>query len=260
MEPSLLESFRLDWILAGTAPRTADAYVRSLVYLFDSGVGCDPVKVRQWVFDATDGLVRRKRDQAVRPLGTWCDSQGIEDFSWWRQIPLAAEKERPQETAVHTDYINALKKLDAPRDRAMLDLLWWCGLGRTEVAMLRLEDIDFIAGSVLVRQSKTGNPRMVPVPRTALRSIRRHVGKRTDGLVLEMSSNAIRLVLQRTGLPSAHAWRIGWAVYTLSLGVSEASVRAAAGWSSGEMVSRYTRALAGELAVNEFGRAWGKGK
>lgn len=260
MDTSLLESFRLDWILAGKSPRTADAYVRSLLNLFDSGAGCDPIKVRQWVLDATDGSVRRKRGQAVRALGTWCDSQGIEDFSWWRQIPLAAEKERPQETAVHADYINALKKLDTPRGRAMLDLLWWCGLRRTEAAMVRLEDIDFIAGSVLVRQSKTGKPRMVPVPKTALRSIRRHVGKRTDGLVLEMSSNAIRLVLQRSGLPSAHAWRRGWAVYSLSLGVSEASVRAAAGWSSGEMVSRYTRALAGELAVNEFGRAWGKGR
>jgi len=64
------------------------------------------------------------------------------------------------------------------------------------------------------------------------------------------------LILQRAGLPSAHTWRRGWVVYSLSMGVSEASVRAAAGWSSGEMVSRYTRALAGERAVTEFGRAW----
>ena len=35
-------------------------------------------------------------------------------------------------------------------------------------------------------------------------------------------------------------------------GVSETSVRAAAGWSSGAMVARYTRALSGELAVEEF--------
>jgi integrase len=108
----------------------------------------------------------------------------------------------------------------------------------------------------LVRQSKTGKPRIVPVPKSALRSLRKLAGTRKEGLALEMSSNAIRLVLQRAGLPSAHAWRRGWAVNSLSMGVSEASVRAAAGWSSGEMVSRYTRALAGELAINEFGRAW----
>jgi len=34
--------------------------------------------------------------------------------------------------------------------------------------------------------------------------------------------------------------------------VSETSVRAAVGWSSGAMVARYTSALSGELAVREF--------
>jgi integrase len=260
VEYSMLESFRLDWILAGKAPRTADAYVRSLTNMLDAGAGSDPVCVRTWVMDTPDLSVRRKRGQAVRALGAWCDSQGIDDYSWWRQIPLAIEKERPQVTVVHGDYVRALQVLQSPRDRTMVELLWWCGLRRTELAMLRLEDIDFVSGSVLVRQSKTGKPRMVPVPKNVLRSVRRLVGVRTDGLVLEMSSNAIRLVLQRAGLPSAHAWRRGWAVNALSMGVSEASVRAAAGWSSGEMVSRYTRTLAGELAVNEFGRVWGQKK
>jgi len=256
VDTSLLESFRLDWILAGKAPRTADAYVRSLANMLDAGAGSDPVCVRKWVLEAPELSVRRKRGQAVRALGAWCDTQGIADYSWWRQIPLAIEKERPQATVVNADYLHALSVLKTPRDRTMVELLWWCGLRRTEVAMLRLEDIDFLSGSVLVRQSKTGKPRIVPVPKPVLRSIRRLVGGRTEGLVLGMSSNAIRLVLQRSGLPSAHAWRRGWAVHALSMGVSEASVRAAAGWSSGEMVSRYTRTLAGELAVNEFGRVW----
>lgn len=39
-------------------------------------------------------------------------------------------------------------------------------------------------------------------------------------------------------------------------GVSETSVRAAAGWSSGAMVARYTRALSSELALDEFARVW----
>ena len=50
-------------------------------------------------------------------------------------------------------------------------------------------------------------------------------------------------------------WRRGWAVQALRNGVSETSVRAAAGWSSGAMVARYTRALSGELAVEEFRRS-----
>ena len=58
------------------------------------------------------------------------------------------------------------------------------------------------------------------------------------------------------GVPTAHAWRRGWAVQALRNGVSETSVKAAAGWSSGEMVARYTRALSGELAIEEFQRSW----
>jgi len=50
--------------------------------------------------------------------------------------------------------------------------------------------------------------------------------------------------------------RRGWAVESLRKGVSESSVRAVAGWSSGAMVARYTRALSGELAVEEFQRIW----
>jgi len=71
-----------------------------------------------------------------------------------------------------------------------------------------------------------------------------------------MTGNAIRLRLKKLGVPSAHAWRRGWAVQALRSGVSETSVRAAAGWSSGAMVARYTRALSGELAVEEFQKSW----
>ena len=72
-----------------------------------------------------------------------------------------------------------------------------------------------------------------------------------------VQSNTVRLILKRLNAPSAHAWRRGWAVQALRNGVSETSVRAATGWSSGAMVARYTRALSGELAVEEFQRSWG---
>jgi integrase len=81
-------------------------------------------------------------------------------------------------------------------------------------------------------------------------------------LILNMTGNAIRLRLNKMGVPSAHAWRRGWAVQALRNGVSETSVKAAAGWSSGAMVARYTRALSGEIAVEEFQKSWrntGKG-
>jgi integrase len=86
--------------------------------------------------------------------------------------------------------------------------------------------------------------------------LRKLIGKRNQGSLFGMTTNAIRLCLLRLGAPSAHAWRRGWAVNSLRCGVSETSVRAAAGWSSGAMVARYTSALSGELAIEEFQRYW----
>ena len=71
-----------------------------------------------------------------------------------------------------------------------------------------------------------------------------------------MTSNAVRQLLRRLEAPSAQAWRRGWAEQALRNGVSKTSVRAAADWSSGAMVERYTRALSGELAVEEFQKSW----
>lgn len=108
----------------------------------------------------------------------------------------------------------------------------------------------------MVHQSKTGKPRIVPMSPSARRAGRRYLQGRTVGPLFNLSTNTVRLLLKRLNAPSAHAWRRGWAVHALRNGVSETSVRADAGWSSGAMVARYTRALSGELAVEEFQRSW----
>ena len=117
-------------------------------------------------------------------------------------------------------------------------------------------DVNLATGCLIVRQSKNGKPRVAPLSPSARRALRRHIGSRSSGLVFEMTSNAVRLLLTRSGVPSAHAWRRGWAVHALRRGVSETSVKAAAGWRSGAMVSRYTNALSGELAMAEFRGSW----
>jgi integrase/recombinase XerD len=136
-------------------------------------------------------------------------------------------------------------------------VLWSCGLRRSEIARLEISDVNFSEGFLVIRTSKTGKPRIAPLSPTARQALRRHIGKRSQGALFGMTTNAIRLCLMRLGAPSAHAWRRGWAVNALGSGVSETSVKAAAGWSSGAMVARYTSALSGELAIDEFQRSWG---
>jgi len=258
LDQGLIDEFQLDWKLTGKSATTAKAYGRSLLHLSNSVEQFTLATVKSWVAATTHVSVRRKRAQAVRAFGQWCGKNEYDLFNWWKQVPLATEKSKPQETVTPDVYKSSLARMSNLRDKAVIEVLWSCGLRRSELAALLVADVNLSTGCLVVRQSKNGKPRVAPLSPFARRALRRHIGSRTTGSVFEMTSNAVRLLLTRSGVPSAHAWRRGWAVNALSLGVSEASVRAAAGWSSGEMVSRYTRALAGDLAVNEFGRIWAK--
>jgi len=257
MDVGLLEEFRFDWELAGKAARTVDDYIAALRLLFAESPEPDLAAAKGWVASTSYASVRRKRAQAIRAFGRWGEGTGEAVFPWWKEVPLVGEEQRPQRTATEADYRTARRKVSTNRDRAVIELLWSCGLRRGELVRLDVEDVNLSDGLLVVRQSKTGRPRVVPLSPWARRAVRRQIAGRESGSLLEMTSNAIRLLLQRVGVPSAHAWRRGWAVEALRNGVSEASVRSAAGWSSGAMVARYTRALSGELAVSEFLEAWG---
>ena len=257
-DQGLIEEFQLDWKLAGKSAKTAEAYARSLTQLCISAEKFTLTSVKAWVASTDHTSVRRKRAQAVRAFGHWCEKNEYDLFQWWKQVPLATEKSKPQQTVTPDEYKLALTRMSSLRDRAVIEVLWSCGLRRSELAALTVADVNLSNGCLLVRESKNGKPRVAPLSPSARRALRRHIGSRTTGSVFGMSSNAVRLLLKRSGVPSAHAWRRGWAVHALRSGVSEASVRAAAGWQGSAMVSLYTRALAGEIAIDEFSRVWGK--
>ena len=256
MERSLLSDFQLDWRLAGKAEQTAKNYVQHLNELLDCYTDPTLSDVKTWLTQVQTPVARRKRGQAVRAFGKWAQDCDYEVFGWWKHVPLAKELQRPQQTATDADYKRTLTAASTTRDKALIEVLWSCGLRRSEIARLEVSDVNFSGGFLVVQKSKTGKPRIAPLSPTARRALRKYTENRTEGSLFEMTPNAIRLCLQRLGAPSAHAWRRGWAIQALKGGVSETSVRAAAGWTSGAMVSRYTSALSGELAVEEFQRSW----
>lgn len=256
MDTSLLREFQLDWKLTGKAHRTASDYVSAVLALISQYPEPTLADVKQWIASTSSVPTQRKRGQAIRAVGKWASGQQYDYFSWWRQIPLTREAVRPQTTVAEIDYREAMKVAHTARDRALIEVLWSTGLRRSEIERLVVSDINFAEAFLVVRTAKSGKPRVVPLSPQARSALRRHLKARTEGSVFEMSSNAIRLRLQRLGVPSAHAWRRGWAVRALRMGVSEASVKSAAGWSSGAMVSRYTSALSNELAIDEFKKSW----
>ena len=256
MDIKLVDEFQLDWHLEGKTQQTAKNYsfdLRKFLSEYDSP---SLMQAKQWVLKTNSIVGRRKRAQAIRAFGRWLNSNEIDGFEWHMQVPLTKEKTFPQQTAVLADYQKALIAATTPRDKAVIEVLWSCGVRRKELTEIRVEDVDFQGGYIVVRQSKTGKPRIVPMSPNTRRALRRHLKGRVSGSLFNLTSNAVRQLLRRLEAPSAHAWRRGWAVHALRNGVSETSVRAAAGWSSGAMVARYTRALSGELAVEEFQRSW----
>ena len=253
-----LAEFRADWLLAGKATSTVDFYLSRLWLLDEEALSLGLAGVRVWVGDASTVSMRRKRAQAVRAFGRWSESIGDNDFPWWSNLPVPTEAEKPQPTATPADFDAGLSVLSSCRDRAVLSVLWGCGLRRSEVANLLVGDVNVADGVLVVRSSKTGKPRVVPMPPVTVRWVRRHLRGWTEPTLFGLTANGVHLLLRRHGLLPAHAWRRGWAVQSLRCGVSETSVRSAAGWSSGAMVARYTRAMSAELAVDEFRGAWGR--
>lgn len=253
-----IEEFVADWKMAGKAEQTAQMYACHLTKYFRHCSDPTLANAKVWLSGETSPSTRRKMGQALRAFGVFAENNEYEFFQWWKLIPLAKEKSFAQETVTEDMYISAKTKLKSLRDKALIETLWSCGLRRSELANLQVEDVNFSEGFLIVRTAKNGKPRVAPLSPIARRSIRKHLGSRKSGSLFQMSTNAIRLRLQRLGLPSAHCWRRGWAIQALKSGVSETSVRAAGGWSNSQMVSRYTRALSGELAVSEFQRSWGR--
>ena len=252
MDNSLIGEFQLDWKLTGRSAQTAKNYAEHLLELLE--IYPDPTlrEVKDWLGGVLSVIGRRKRGQAVRAFGKWSEANGYGVFEWWASVPLAREQHRPQETVTVDDYQQALKRARSQRDKVLIEVLWSTGLRRSEIARLDIADLNLAEGYLIVRSSKTGRPRTVPLTAPARHGLRRWIGKETSGSVFGLTSNGIRLVLRRLEAPSAHAWRRGWAVQALKNGVSEASVRSAAGWSSGAMVARYVNALSSELAIHEF--------
>ena len=137
---------------------------------------------------------------------------------------------------------------DGLRDRALLELLYACGLRASEVLGLRVEDVNFAAGYVIVT-GKGNRQRLVPAGAQALDWVRRYLGTarpkrvRREGapLFLNRSGNGlsrqalwglIRRTARRAGIRtvvSPHTLRHSFASHLLERGADLRSVQAMLG-------------------------------
>jgi integrase/recombinase XerD len=79
------------------------------------------------------------------------------------------------------------------RDRAMLEVLFGCGLRRAELVSLDLYDVDLGRHLVYVRRGKGGKARVVPVEGSAWKALARYIEAGRPELVTAHSAQALFL-------------------------------------------------------------------
>ena len=151
----------------------------------------------------------------------------------------------------------AAKKWQGLRDLAILETLYSTGMRVSELTGLSLEDLDEISGTVVVR-GKGKKERLCPIGETALRAVRRYLGKRPKALrvpyALFVSQKGTRLTVRqvdrlianyvkRAQLPSSispHSLRHSFATHLLDRGADLRSVQELLGHASLSTTQIYT--------------------
>jgi site-specific recombinase XerD len=148
------------------------------------------------------------------------------------------------------------------RDYALCSLLLDCGLRTSEACRLSVSDLS--EGMALVRQTKTGRIRSVPLGQKAQRAIygylatgRPRLKPKCENLLvsrdgLPLSRNTVRLVLDRLSEKlgfrlSAHRFRHSFTTMMLRRGCDLETLRQMGGWSSYTMLMTYTHLAADDL-------------
>lgn len=216
-------------------------------------------------------------DAAHRALSAffhWAESAGYVD----RNLILLVEKPKVQTRpldVISDDYAKKLFKAceglhyEDIRDTAILRTLWDSGGRRAEIGHLRVEDLHFEARIALVT-GKGDKVRAVPFTVTTARALRRYLTmarpRHEDagrpelwlGSNGPMTPDGIRHVLDKrvrlAGLPhlKPHQFRATMAVRYIRKRGNATSLRLIMGWESLQMVSRYTKAVETELALDEY--------
>lgn len=283
----LLESWQLAMQAERKSPHTVDNYLRSVRYYLEWTGGrktTDPLDrqtLQRWITHMlATGLepsTARIRAQAVRRFTAWLATDEVAEIAadpFLGMKPPKVDVKVVQSLSEHDLRLLikacAGKELADRRDEAMLRLLVDTGMRAGELLALCTYDIDLGAGTVVIRRGKGGKGRVVgfnaataAVLDRYMRLRRRHRLASTGALWLSktgngaMSYGGLRLALGNRALAAGvdgfhvHKLRHTFASRWLAKGGSEGGLMATAGWSSRDMIDRYTRATASDRAMDE---------
>jgi site-specific recombinase XerD len=157
------------------------------------------------------------------------------------------------------------KDFESRRDRALFSLWIDTGLRISEMAALKVEDVDMERRELRVLEAKGRRPRIVSFAKAAAKDVRRYLQERGEHLYAhdpalwigrrgEMTGSGLYRTTQRrceeAKIPPVHPhqFRHSFAHYWLTAGGNEGDLMRLTGWKSRSMVDRYGGSAAGTRA------------
>jgi site-specific recombinase XerD len=280
----LLGSWELSLKADRKSPATIDGYLRG-VRLFlrwcadhDQPPVLDRPTVRAWIAQLMDNGAEantaRTRQMALKRYSAWLTEE--EELDRDELLSLrppkldvkVVERLTEEQCAALIKSCAGKTFLDR-RDEALLRLLLETGVRAGEALALHLDDLDLHAGLVRVRRGKGGKGRQVPIGPQTCRALDRYLRARAghrlkdtpalwlggggQSFAYNAADKALKARARAAGVDNfhIHLTRHTAASRWLSAGGSEGGLMAVAGWSSREMLDRYTRATAADRAAAE---------
>jgi site-specific recombinase XerD len=281
---ALLPSWELSLRADRKSPQTVKSYgdaVRGFIRWCDTNghnPALDRELVRGFVADLLDAgaeaSTARSRQLGVRRFSAWLTEEG--EIGDDPLLGLKAPKLDAKVTDSLTDdelrrLIKACggKQFRDRRDEAIIRLLLETGMRAGEVLGLTVADVDLVRGLVTVRRGKGGMGRVAPFGPQTGRAIDRYqrmrrthrladtaalwLGDRGKSLEYYGLRRTLQYRAQLAGIDHfhPHLTRHTAASRWLAAGGSEGGLMAVAGWSTRDMIDRYTKSTAAERAAAE---------
>lgn len=282
--PALLPSWELSLRADRKSPQTVKSYgdgVRAFLR-WCSEHGHSPALDRDlmklWVVAMLDGgaepATARARQLGMRRFSAWLAEEGETDTDPLLGLKAPKLDAKVTDSLTEDELLRLLKACKGNdfrdrRDEAIVRLMAETGMRAGEVVGLQVDDVDLNRGLVTVIRGKGGKGRIAPFGPQTGRAIDRYIrARRTHALAdtpaLWLGDRSKNLAYY--GLHAALKYRAGLAGLTkfhphllrhtaatrwLAAGGSEGGLMAVAGWSTRDMIDRYTRATASERAAAE---------